>query len=123
MYSRGPFCLLLFHRLHEFLFHLKYNFNYYLVFFILLPYLHTRISVRRTTAFALRRLPPHLLRSALDDAGRILLEEPLEYRLPRFELIDMSTIDIILLSNFHSMLSLPYITQRTSFRGLIYGTE
>ena len=38
-------------------------------------------------------------------------------------LVDMSEIDVILISNYHCMLALPYITQNTSFRGIIYMTD
>eukprot|EP00039_Didymoeca_costata_P018447 m.333485 g.333485 ORF g.333485 m.333485 type:complete len:646 (-) comp17154_c0_seq1:2212-4149(-) len=56
-------------------------------------------------------------------AGRVLLEEPIEYRIPRLELVDMETVDAIVISNFHSMLALPYFTERTKFKGEIYATE
>jgi integrator complex subunit 9 len=35
----------------------------------------------------------------------------------------MASVDIILLSNCQSMLALPYITERTGFKGVVYGTE
>ena len=35
----------------------------------------------------------------------------------------MAMIDIILISNFHCMLALPYITEYTNFSGVIYATE
>ncbi|EGG21157.1 hypothetical protein DFA_01032 [Cavenderia fasciculata] len=36
---------------------------------------------------------------------------------------DMSTIDIIVISNYNNLISLPYITEHTSFNGKIYATE
>lgn len=35
----------------------------------------------------------------------------------------MSKIDVILISNYRSILALPYITQRTNFNGTIYATQ
>jgi len=35
----------------------------------------------------------------------------------------MSEVDVILLSNYHNMLALPYITEGTGFKGVIYSTE
>lgn len=38
-------------------------------------------------------------------------------------MIDLSEIDVILISNLHNMLALPYITEYTSFSGKILATE
>ena len=38
-------------------------------------------------------------------------------------MIDMSEVDVILLSNFHNVLALPYITEFTDFQGIVYATE
>lgn len=67
--------------------------------------------------------PPKVLHSVRSLDGRVLLHEPLEYRLPRFELVDVASIDIVLISSFHSILALPYLTERTAFAGVIYATE
>jgi len=32
-------------------------------------------------------------------------------------------VDAILLSNYHNMLALPYVTECTGFRGVVYATE
>ena len=56
-------------------------------------------------------------------AGKVLLNEPLEYRLPRFELIDLATVDVVLISNFQSILALPYIMESEEFKGVVYATE
>lgn len=42
---------------------------------------------------------------------------------PQRELLDLSTIDVILISNYHCMMALPYITEHTSFSGTVYATE
>uniref|UniRef100_H2YM05 Integrator complex subunit 9 n=1 Tax=Ciona savignyi TaxID=51511 RepID=H2YM05_CIOSA len=39
------------------------------------------------------------------------------------DLIDLSTIDVILISNSNTMLALPYITEYTGFQGIVYATE
>lgn len=39
------------------------------------------------------------------------------------ELIDLSTVDVILISNYHCMMALPYITEHTGFTGTVYATE
>eukprot|EP00035_Acanthoeca_spectabilis_P033676 m.24964 g.24964 ORF g.24964 m.24964 type:complete len:644 (+) comp6137_c0_seq2:160-2091(+) len=67
--------------------------------------------------------PPKVLHSVRSLDGRVLLHEPIEYRLPRFELVDVASIDIVLISSCHSMLALPYLTERTAFSGVIYATE
>jgi len=35
----------------------------------------------------------------------------------------LSEVDVILLSNYRNMLALPYITECTGFKGVIYATE
>jgi len=32
-------------------------------------------------------------------------------------------VDVILLSNYHNMLALPYVTECTGFKGVVYATE
>lgn len=39
------------------------------------------------------------------------------------DLIDLSTVDVILISNYHCMMALPYITEHTGFTGTVYATE
>jgi integrator complex subunit 9 len=38
-------------------------------------------------------------------------------------MVDYSEIDVILISNYTSMLALPFITEGTGFRGVVYATE
>lgn len=42
---------------------------------------------------------------------------------PQRELLDLSTVDVILISNYHCMMALPYITEHTGFTGTVYATE
>ena len=49
-------------------------------------------------------------------AGRVLLSEPLEFRVPEFGLADMETVDVLLVTNCRTMLALPYLTERTGFK-------
>ncbi len=51
------------------------------------------------------------------------IDAKLRYAIPSIELIDPSTIDVILISNYLSMLALPYITQSPGFKAIIYATE
>ncbi|KAF2073750.1 hypothetical protein CYY_004952 [Polysphondylium violaceum] len=48
----------------------------------------------------------------------------MKYSTPMFEMvIDFSTIDAILISNYTNIFSLPFITEHTNFKGKIYATE
>lgn len=42
---------------------------------------------------------------------------------PQRELLDLSNVDVILISNYHCMMALPYITEHTGFTGTVYATE
>nr|DBA25472.1 TPA: hypothetical protein GDO54_009852 [Pyxicephalus adspersus] len=44
-------------------------------------------------------------------------------QLEKTQLIDLSTVDVILISNYHCMMALPYITEHTGFNGTVYATE
>ncbi|KAM9315569.1 integrator complex subunit 9 isoform 2-T2 [Gastrophryne carolinensis] len=44
-------------------------------------------------------------------------------QLEKTQLIDLSTVDVILISNYHCMMALPYITEHTGFTGTVYATE
>ncbi|KAJ1158080.1 hypothetical protein NDU88_010774 [Pleurodeles waltl] len=56
-------------------------------------------------------------------AGHVFVDSVLEFCLPETELIDLSTVDVILISNYHCMMALPYITEHTGFNGTVYATE
>lgn len=42
---------------------------------------------------------------------------------PQLGLMDMSEVDVILISNYHCMMALPYMTEYTNFKGVVYATE
>uniref|UniRef100_A0A8C2X2U5 Integrator complex subunit 9 n=1 Tax=Cyclopterus lumpus TaxID=8103 RepID=A0A8C2X2U5_CYCLU len=54
-------------------------------------------------------------------AGRVFVDSQPEFCLPERELLDLSTVDVILVSNYHCMMALPYITEHTGFTGTVYG--
>lgn len=45
------------------------------------------------------------------------------FQLPDFSGIDLKSVDVVLISNFNHMLSLPYLTEFTDFQGRIFATE
>eukprot|EP01116_Phalansterium_solitarium_P022212 TRINITY_DN7252_c0_g1_i1.p1 TRINITY_DN7252_c0_g1~~TRINITY_DN7252_c0_g1_i1.p1 ORF type:complete len:227 (-),score=60.97 TRINITY_DN7252_c0_g1_i1:236-916(-) len=47
----------------------------------------------------------------------------LEVDIPEPDFIDFATIDVILVSNYHNMLALPFITEYFGFKGKVYATE
>ncbi|XP_077925597.1 integrator complex subunit 9 isoform X3 [Halichoerus grypus] len=56
-------------------------------------------------------------------SGHVFVDSVPEFCLPETELIDLSTVDVILISNYHCMMALPYITEYTGFSGTVYATE
>ena len=56
-------------------------------------------------------------------ATRIFVDSPPEFKPPNSGLINFSEIDAILVSNYLNMLALPYITNETGFKGVIFLTE
>ncbi|XP_070533151.1 integrator complex subunit 9-like [Ptychodera flava] len=58
-----------------------------------------------------------------DCGGHVFVDSSLEFCTPETGLLDLSTVDVILISNYHTMLALPFITEYTGFRGAIYATE
>ncbi|XP_071953861.1 integrator complex subunit 9-like [Antedon mediterranea] len=55
--------------------------------------------------------------------GRVLIDSCPEVCLPEFDMFNISNIDAILISNYHCMLALPFITEYAGFKGTIYATE
>ena len=45
------------------------------------------------------------------------------FRVPDFSLIDMDSIDLVLISNYKLMLGLPYLTEYLGYKGKIITTE
>ena len=55
--------------------------------------------------------------------GRVYVDSPPEFGLPDLSLVDLANVDAILISNYTNLLSLPYVTEETGFRGMIFMTE
>ncbi|EDO39014.1 predicted protein [Nematostella vectensis] len=55
--------------------------------------------------------------------GRLFIDAEPEVCPPETGLIDFSMVDVILISNYHHMLALPFITEYSGFNGKIYATE
>ncbi|GFR32214.1 integrator complex subunit 9 [Trichonephila clavata] len=56
-------------------------------------------------------------------SGRVFVDSCPEFCPPEDRIVDFSQVDVILISNYQSMLALPYITEGTGFRGVVYATE
>lgn len=61
--------------------------------------------------------------SAKEFNNRVFINSTLEFSTPQFDLINIEDIDAVLISNFNSMLALPYLTKLKEFRANIYVTE
>lgn len=55
--------------------------------------------------------------------GRVFVDSQPEFGVPDVGVVDFADIDAILVSNYTTMLSLPYITEETGFRGDVFVTE
>ncbi|RLU21019.1 hypothetical protein DMN91_007635 [Ooceraea biroi] len=55
--------------------------------------------------------------------GRLFVDSIPEFSPPLEKIIDFSEIDAILISNYTCMLALPFITEGTGFKGIVYATE
>ena len=55
--------------------------------------------------------------------NRVYVDGPIELLPPHSNIVDLSSIDTILLSNHACMLALPFITEETGFQGRVYATE
>ena len=63
------------------------------------------------------------MENAKEFNNRVFLNSTLEFSPPQFELINIEELDAVLISNFDSMLALPYLTRMKEFRASIYCTE
>lgn len=55
--------------------------------------------------------------------GKVFVDSAPEFQTPLSQLVDFSEVNMILISNYLSMLALPYITEGTGFEGVVYATE
>uniref|UniRef100_A0A336LRJ7 CSON002133 protein n=1 Tax=Culicoides sonorensis TaxID=179676 RepID=A0A336LRJ7_CULSO len=87
------------------------------------------LSLVQSSKFA--SLPNWLPRDHHDQAdgelkeccGKVFIDSAPEFLTPMEKIVDFSEIDIILISNYLNMLALPYITEGTGFKGVVYATE
>jgi len=56
-------------------------------------------------------------------ANHVFVDSEPEVVLPEPGVVDLADIDVILISNYHNMLSLPFITEYTAFKGKVYAAE
>ncbi|KAL5013814.1 hypothetical protein ScPMuIL_008084 [Solemya velum] len=56
-------------------------------------------------------------------AGRVFIDGSFEFACPETNIVDLSQVDVILLSNHSCLLALPYITEYSGFKGFVYATE
>uniref|UniRef100_A0A8C6LHS8 Integrator complex subunit 9 n=1 Tax=Nothobranchius furzeri TaxID=105023 RepID=A0A8C6LHS8_NOTFU len=90
--------------------------------FLPLPLVHSpRLS--KLTGWTSKDGTVNLEKELKECAGRVFVDSQPEFCLPERELLDLSTIDVILISNYHCMMALPYITEHTGFTGTVYATE
>ncbi|XP_069584497.1 integrator complex subunit 9 isoform X1 [Ranitomeya imitator] len=90
--------------------------------FLPLPLVHsTRLS--KMPGWVSKDGNAQLEKEVKECSGRVFVDSVPEFCLPETQLIDLSTVDVILISNYHCMMALPYITEHTGFTGTVYATE
>ncbi|XP_052237573.1 integrator complex subunit 9-like isoform X5 [Dreissena polymorpha] len=67
--------------------------------------------------------PPEVSHELKECSGRVFVIGVMELAPPEMLMVDLSQVDVILISNSASMLALPFITQYTGFRGEIFCTD
>lgn len=55
--------------------------------------------------------------------NHIFINSTIEFSPPEFNLINVEDVDAVLISNYHTMLALPYLTKLKNFRAAVYCTE
>ncbi|XP_018022076.2 integrator complex subunit 9 [Hyalella azteca] len=70
-----------------------------------------------------READAHLEGELRECSNRVFVDSPPEFKAPAGQLVDFSELDAILVSNYLSILALPYITNETGFRGTVLMTE
>ncbi|XP_056621127.1 integrator complex subunit 9 [Triplophysa dalaica] len=92
------------------------------LYFLPLPLVHSpRLS--KLPGWVSKDGAVNLEKELKECSGRVFVDSQPEFCLPERELLDLSTIDVILISNYHCMMALPYITEHTGFTGTVYATE
>lgn len=65
----------------------------------------------------------YILKELKECDNQVFVDSSIELLPPQTNIFDISTVDTILLSNHSCMLALPFITEETGFKGLVYATE
>uniref|UniRef100_A0A0M3I1Y7 Beta-Casp domain-containing protein n=1 Tax=Ascaris lumbricoides TaxID=6252 RepID=A0A0M3I1Y7_ASCLU len=72
-------------------------------------------------------LPPYRSGSSIDYlkacCDQVFVDAPLEVHPVPLHLVSINSIDAILVSNWMSLLALPFFTERSEFRGTVYATD
>lgn len=63
------------------------------------------------------------LQELKENNQRVFVDSTPEFAPPLEKVIDFSEVDAILISNYTCMLALPFITEGTGFKGIVYATE
>ncbi|KAF4523843.1 hypothetical protein B566_EDAN016808 [Ephemera danica] len=66
---------------------------------------------------------PQLEGELRECSGRVFVDSTPEFGVPASNVVDFSQVDVILISNYLCMLALPFVTEDTGFRGVVYATE
>nr|XP_039259766.1 integrator complex subunit 9-like [Styela clava] len=56
-------------------------------------------------------------------SGSVFVDSSPEFCIPEIDLLDLSTVDVILVSNYFNMLAVPYLTEYCGFQGAVYATD
>ncbi|CAI8036313.1 Integrator complex subunit 9 [Geodia barretti] len=68
-------------------------------------------------------LPEDIARLFRENVGHVFIESLPLFRLPETGLVDLSTVDALLLSNCFSALALPFLIEKYGFSGKIFATK
>eukprot|EP01130_Rhizamoeba_saxonica_P001890 TRINITY_DN11713_c0_g1_i1.p1 TRINITY_DN11713_c0_g1~~TRINITY_DN11713_c0_g1_i1.p1 ORF type:complete len:652 (+),score=107.52 TRINITY_DN11713_c0_g1_i1:30-1985(+) len=59
----------------------------------------------------------------VQNGPHLYIDSEVKYHTPRLNMVDLSSVDVILISNYYNMLALPYLTEYYGFNGRIFATE
>ncbi|UYV67250.1 INTS9 [Cordylochernes scorpioides] len=91
--------------------------------FVPLPLVHSAKFTKPPSWVSRDIKDPQLDDELCDYNGKLFVDSSPEFCPPESNLVDYSRVDIILISNYQTMLALPYITENTGFSGTVYATE
>jgi integrator complex subunit 9 len=58
----------------------------------------------------------------LDCGLELCTSNGVHYKLPAFNGVDLSAVDVLLVSNYFNITALPFLTEYMNFKGRIYAT-